>query len=788
VENGRGGLPSHAHTQSATTHARPATSPHRNRRPKFTARQYAALIELAPDAAVVTDGAGRILLVNRQAEVLFGYERDDLLGRPVETIIPERFHAAHHQHRAAYVAAPHVRPLDGGLHVFGRRRDGTECSVEVSLSPFQGEDGKLLITACIRDVSDTQRVQAANSELRLMQTLTDTALAHLDVDDLLPELLDRVREVLAVDHAVILLIDDDARTLRVRAGRRPNDAQGPYLALQMGQGVAGRVAATREPLIVPNLRAFPVVSASVLEHQRSAMGVPLELRGRLLGVLAVSTTEPREFVEQDVSLLQRVAERVAVALERTQLYQAEHRARQEAQAALAQSQANETRLRQLQAITASFAQSQTREEVRHVILEELVGALGARAVGLRLVTETELVLEDYASGAGGPLRTDTLRRASAVSLGAEHPAAEAARTGEPVFIHDAEENIRRHPSLANAIREAGPEAVAHLPLLRGDEVFGVLSLHFDEQRSWDAAERTFAVALAGRAAIAYARARLFEAERAARREAEAALARAQASEDRFQRLVDSDIIGIVVGDGESVVDANDAFLQILGYSREDLRAGRLTRQTLSDSQDMRAAGERAVEMALATGTVQPFEREYLRKDGTRVPALVGTALLQREPPLFVSFVVDLTERKRLEREREEARASELVAREVAQHLDQFFAMASHDIRSPLTALIGNVQLAQSRAQRLMGELQERDEQITDATISLNKALGRAEDSLRSVMRLVTLGPRPHRHTDAHPGPLRPRGAGAQTGCGTARRRARTPHRSGAARRAGHRHG
>ncbi|HEX9056216.1 MAG TPA: PAS domain S-box protein, partial [Ktedonobacterales bacterium] len=397
MDTGRGGLPSHAHTHSATTRAEPTTSAHQKRRPKFTARQYKALIELAPDAAVVTDGAGRILLVNRQAEVLFGYERDDLLGRPIEMLIPERFHAAHHQHRTAYVAAPHVRPMKEGLHVFGRRRDGTECPVEVSLSPLQGEDGDLLITACIRDVSDMQRVQAANRELRLMQTLTDTALAHLDLDDLLPELLDRVREVLAVDHAAILLIDDDDHILRVRAGRGPNDARGPYLALQMGQGVAGRVAATREPLIVPNLRVFPVVSASLLEHQRSAMGVPLELRGRLLGVLVVSTTEPREFVEQDVSLLQRVAERVAVALERAQLYQAEHQARQEAQTALAQSQANETRLRQLQAITARFAQAQTREEVRHVILEELVGALGARAAGLRLVTGAELVLDDHAS-------------------------------------------------------------------------------------------------------------------------------------------------------------------------------------------------------------------------------------------------------------------------------------------------------------------------------------------------------------------------------------------------------
>ena len=115
---------------------------------------------------------------------------------------------------------------------------------------------------------------------------------------------------------------------------------------------------------------------------------------------------------------------------------------------------------------------------------------------------------------------------------------------------------------------------------------------------------------AERAAVAVERAQLFETEQHARQEAQAALARARASETRFQRLVDSDIIGIVVGDAEHAIDANDAYLQMLGYTREDLQAGKLTPQMLSAHEDMLASAGRSVLEALTTGACPPFECEY----------------------------------------------------------------------------------------------------------------------------------------------------------------------------------
>jgi len=147
-----------------------------------------AFLELAPDAIVVADAAGRIVLVNHQTEVLFGSPGPALLGRPVEQLLPTRFHAAHARHRAAYVAAPHTRPMGAGLALFGQRADGSEFPVEVSLGPVDlgeeglGEEGLgegVLVVAIIRDVSVQRRLErerAAQAErLRLQADLIDAA-------------------------------------------------------------------------------------------------------------------------------------------------------------------------------------------------------------------------------------------------------------------------------------------------------------------------------------------------------------------------------------------------------------------------------------------------------------------------------------------------------------------------------------------------------------------------------------------------------------------------------------
>ncbi len=122
-------------------------------------------LEAAPDAMIIIDGAGVVRFANRQVSALFGYSCDEIVGQAVELLIPERFRAKHLWHRQGYVENLRVRPMGVGLELFGRRRDGTEFPVEISLSPI-GSDDLVLVAAAIRDVSERKRIEVELIEAR----------------------------------------------------------------------------------------------------------------------------------------------------------------------------------------------------------------------------------------------------------------------------------------------------------------------------------------------------------------------------------------------------------------------------------------------------------------------------------------------------------------------------------------------------------------------------------------------------------------------------------------------
>jgi signal transduction histidine kinase len=575
--------------------------------------------------------------------------------------------------------------------------------------------------------------EATNAQLRAMQALTDTALSHLALDDLLPELLGRVTAVMGVDAVGIALLDADGQTLTLRAARGLGEEDAGRVQSPVGQGFIGRIMASREPVIgdadALSGADFDGADPILRERLRSVAGVPLLVEGpveglmegrvvsRLIGVLVVGSTVPHRFTAADVQLLQRAADRIAASINHARLYAAERDARQRAEAALARAQASE-------------AQATERAEERHTILETMTDGVAVYDAVGRLTQMNrayrELAALDHAPAGyeARPLRERlqllNLRDASGAPLLFENTPSDRALRGEVVTRPDADIRARAFDGRELEVNASA----APLRDSAGRIVGAVVVVH---DVTW---------------------------RKQLEREREAARMEAERQADQLDRIFEAAADGLVVWDAEGrMMRMNPAARRILGVDAAPSGFIQLPPRERAACYDTRNEQGRLVPTEeppfvrtlgaeVGTGTGPEVRDVRMRAlDGREIELNVASAPLRdREGHLAGAVVVmhDRTERNRLEGERAAARADELAAREASRRMEAFLATAVHDLRSPLTAVVGYLDLAKRQSGRLAAAARETHPDLASGVEGVHERVEDAGQSAKRLTRLLTL--------------------------------------------------
>ena len=547
----------------------------------------------------------------------------------------------------------------------GRRYGEVDVAVAVDLArrAAVAVDNAVLFE---REREARAAAERALQRLRGLEAISEAALEQLDLDRLLGSLLDGIRRVMGSDTAVALLLDESGRELVAEWARGLEEEVEARVRVPVGRGFAGRVAADRRPVFIPDVAAADIVNPLLVRKGlHSLLGVPLIVEGRLLGVLHVGSLEPRVFTEEDERTLQLLADRVALAIDKSRLYENERAARAEAEEVrrrleflsvaselLTSTLDYETALRRLSALA-----------VPHVADWCIIDMLSPDGTLQRLAVSHD----DPEKAAKAAWFVERFPP----DPEAPHGPTEVVRTAQTELIEEITdeqlvETSRGNEKLLEALRALGLTSLMCVPLVARGRVLGAITLLSDRPgRHFGRSDLATAQELARRAAVAVDNARLY---------------------DEAERRADAARVLEHVGDGVFLVDSD-------GVVRLWNRAAEVISQLPAQEVVGRPAAEAlpgwaqiAERVPIASAPAAASRAETLPLELPNRELWLSIAGVGFAGGIVYAFR-DLTEERMLEELRSE-----------------FISTVSHELRTPLAAIYGAA-VTLRRADLQLDELQ-----------------------------------------------------------------------------------